>query len=62
MTQPTTTIYLNAMHHDNWADHVESEIYEPLSKIERKRQENVYELIYTEEDYVQSLAYLQHVS
>lgn len=50
------------MHHDNWADHVESEIYEPLSKIERKRQENVYELIYTEEDYVQSLAYLQHVS
>jgi hypothetical protein len=36
-------------------------MYDSLSKVERKRQENLYELIYTEKDYVQSLEYLQNV-
>lgn len=48
-----------SLHHDYWADNVDKEIYDSISKTERKRQENLYELIYTEEDYVQSLEYLQ---
>lgn len=50
-----------SLHHDYWADNVDKEIYDSISKTERKRQENLYELIYTEEDYVQSLEYLQTV-
>ncbi|OAD05857.1 hypothetical protein MUCCIDRAFT_138902 [Mucor lusitanicus CBS 277.49] len=51
----------SALHHDYWADGVEKSIYDSLSKTERKRQENLYELIYTEKDYVQSLEYLQNM-
>ncbi|KAG2200207.1 hypothetical protein INT47_009845, partial [Mucor saturninus] len=57
LQQPT--VYISALHHDNWATNVDSKLYETLTKLERKRQENLYELIYTEEDYVQSLEYLQ---
>lgn len=51
----------STLHHDYWADGVEKLVYDSLSKTERKRQENLYELIYTEKDYVQSLEYLQNV-
>ncbi|KAK4511309.1 uncharacterized protein ATC70_012524 [Mucor velutinosus] len=51
----------SALHHDYWADSVEKSMYDSLSKTERKRQENLYELIYTEKDYVQSLEYLQNM-
>lgn len=54
--------YTNSLHHDYWADNVDKEIYDSLTKTERKRQENLYELIYTEKDYVQSLEYLQTVT
>lgn len=50
-----------SLHHDYWADNVDKDIYDSLSKTERKRQENLYELVYTEEDYVHSLEYLQTV-
>lgn len=50
-----------SLHHDYWADNVDKAIYDSLSKVERKRQENLYELIYTEKDYVESLEYLQNV-
>ncbi|RCI05119.1 RHO1 GDP-GTP exchange protein 2, partial [Rhizopus stolonifer] len=46
------------LHNDLWADNVDQETYFSLPKTERKRQENLYELIYTEKDYVQSLDYL----
>ncbi|KAI8887425.1 hypothetical protein K501DRAFT_175556, partial [Backusella circina FSU 941] len=45
--------------HDLWADNISRHLYNAITKIERKRQENIYELIYTEEDYVNSLQYLQ---
>ncbi|KAI7906587.1 uncharacterized protein BX663DRAFT_497013 [Cokeromyces recurvatus] len=45
--------------YDYWADRVDKILYDSLSKLERKRQENIYELIYTEQDYIQSLEYLQ---
>ncbi|KAI9480525.1 MAG: hypothetical protein EXX96DRAFT_501510 [Benjaminiella poitrasii] len=45
--------------YDYWADRVDKALYDTLSKTERKRQENIYELIYTEQDYVSSLEYLQ---
>ncbi|KAG2191911.1 hypothetical protein INT46_006793 [Mucor plumbeus] len=51
----------STLHHDYWADGVEKSTYNLLSKTERKRQENLYELIYTEKDYVQSLEYLQNM-
>ncbi|KAG1141973.1 hypothetical protein G6F37_006144 [Rhizopus arrhizus] len=44
-----------------WANRIDKETYNSIPKIERKRQENLYELIYTEEDYVLSLGYLQTV-
>lgn len=42
-----------------WANRINKEIYISIPKIERKRQENLFELIYTEEDYVESLNYLE---
>ncbi|CAO3681691.1 unnamed protein product [Rhizopus microsporus] len=45
--------------HGLWANTVDKELYDTIPKIERKRQENLYELIYTEEDYVESLNYVQ---
>jgi hypothetical protein len=47
--------------HDLWADNISKDLYTSITKMERKRQENIYELIYTEEDYVNSLEYLQTV-
>lgn len=57
----STSITTTSLHHDYWADNVDKSIYDGLTKMERKRQENLYELIYTEKDYVQSLEYLQTV-
>lgn len=51
----------STLHNDLWADSVDKVLYDSLTKLERKRQENIYELIYTEKDYVQSLEYLQTV-
>lgn len=45
-----------------WANRINKEIYISIPKIERKRQENLFELIYTEEDYVESLNYLESVN
>lgn len=50
------------LHNDLWADNVDKVLYDSLTKMERKRQENIYELIYTEKDYVQSLEYMQTVN
>ncbi|KAI8388193.1 CNH domain-containing protein [Radiomyces spectabilis] len=41
-----------------WINNVPREISEKLSHAERKRQENIFELIYTEKDFVDDLAYL----
>ncbi|KAI9282533.1 hypothetical protein BY458DRAFT_428538 [Sporodiniella umbellata] len=47
-------------HHDRlWANRINKELYLSIPKIERKRQENIFELIYTEQDYVESLNYLE---
>lgn len=48
--------------HDLWADGIDKSLYDVIEKAEKRRQENIYELIYTEEDYVNSLEYLQTVS
>ncbi|CEP18798.1 hypothetical protein [Parasitella parasitica] len=60
-SKSTLSITKSTLHHDYWADGVEKSIYDSLSKMEQKRQENLYELIYTEKDYVQSLEYLQNM-
>ncbi|KAI8642651.1 hypothetical protein BD408DRAFT_386991 [Parasitella parasitica] len=60
-SKSTLSISKSALHHDYWADGVEKSVYDSLSKIEQKRQENLFELIYTEKDYVQSLEYLQNM-
>lgn len=38
------------------------EITESVSQQERERQENIFELVYTERDFVRNLDYLQKVS
>ncbi|GAA5799436.1 hypothetical protein HPULCUR_004851 [Helicostylum pulchrum] len=57
--QKSSSFNTTTLHHDYWADNVDKTMYDSLTKMERKRQENLYELIYTEKDYVQSLEYLQ---
>ncbi|KAG0166290.1 RHO1 GDP-GTP exchange protein 2 [Apophysomyces sp. BC1034] len=42
-----------------WIKSVPQEIADKLSKEEKKRQENIFELIYTEKDFVDDLAYVQ---
>jgi hypothetical protein len=42
-----------------WTNTVSKEIVSKISKQERKRQETIYELIYTEKDFVQDLEYLE---
>ncbi|KAI8342756.1 CNH domain-containing protein [Chlamydoabsidia padenii] len=42
-----------------WATTVPKTVVEKLSKEDRKRQENIYEFIYTEKDFVEDLAYVK---
>ncbi|KAG2178208.1 hypothetical protein INT43_003461 [Umbelopsis isabellina] len=42
-----------------WTNTVSKEIANTISKQERKRQETIYELIYTEKDFVKDLEYLE---
>lgn len=44
-----------------WINTVPQSVVDKLSKEERKRQENIYELIYTEKDFVEDLAYVNKV-
>lgn len=37
-------------------------LLDTLSKDEKKRQENIYELVYTEKDFVNDLTYLKEVT
>lgn len=54
--------YLVTQHEDRlWINTVPKSILESLDKNEIKRQENIYELIYTEKDFVEDLTYLKEV-
>lgn len=44
-----------------WSANVPKEVLDSVSKDEQKRQEAIYELIYTEEDYVRDLDLLDEV-
>ncbi|KAI8062883.1 hypothetical protein BC940DRAFT_307979 [Gongronella butleri] len=48
-------------HHPLWADHVSAAEYNAISRNERKRQEHIFELIYTENNYVKDLEYLNEM-
>jgi hypothetical protein len=45
-----------------WINCVPKSILDTLSKDEKKRQENIFELVYTEKDFADDLTYLQEVS
>lgn len=45
-----------------WINTVPKSVLDKLSKDEKKRQENIFELIYTEKDFVDDLTYLKEVS
>jgi hypothetical protein len=45
-----------------WINTVSKSILDGLSNNEKKRQENIFELIYTEKDFVDDLTYLKEVS
>ncbi|GAA5806628.1 CNH domain-containing protein [Helicostylum pulchrum] len=52
--------YLIAQHEDRlWINTVPKSVLESLDKNEIKRQENIFELIYTEKDFVEDLTYLK---
>lgn len=54
--------YLIAQHEDRlWINTVPKSVLESLDKNEIKRQENIFELIYTEKDFVEDLTYLKEV-
>ncbi|KAI9028251.1 CNH domain-containing protein [Phycomyces nitens] len=42
-----------------WVSKVEKDVFDSIGVEDRKRQENIYELIYTEDDFVKDLDYLQ---
>lgn len=45
-----------------WINTVPKTLLDTLSKDEKKRQENIYELVYTEKDFVNDLTYLKEVT
>lgn len=45
-----------------WAESVSKEVFDSVSETERKRQEAINEVIYTERDFVRDLEYLRDVS
>ncbi|CAO3653732.1 unnamed protein product [Cunninghamella echinulata] len=51
----------NQKRHPLWAELVSEEIYNNASADERKRQENIHELIYTESNYVKDLEYIEEL-
>ncbi|KAI8340675.1 hypothetical protein BC941DRAFT_417893 [Chlamydoabsidia padenii] len=52
---------LNPQKHPLWSDLVSESEYSSISPKERKRQESIYELIYTEANYVKDLEYLDEM-
>lgn len=44
-----------------WIESVPMQVTESVSAQERERQENIFELVYTERDFVRNLDYLQQV-
>ncbi|KAI8098883.1 uncharacterized protein BX664DRAFT_254586 [Halteromyces radiatus] len=52
---------LRPQDHPLWADLVSEKEYDIISSTERKRQEGIYELIYTESNYVKDLEYLEEM-
>ncbi|KAI8370340.1 uncharacterized protein BYT42DRAFT_581901 [Radiomyces spectabilis] len=57
----SSNMYIRQQHRGLWADTVPSELYATISGTERKRQENIYELIYTEDDFIADLEYLEEM-
>jgi hypothetical protein len=54
--------YLISQQEDRlWINTVPKSLLNTLSKDETKRQENIYELVYTEKDFVNDLTYLKEV-
>jgi len=45
-----------------WSDTVSKEIFDSVDDTEKKRQEAINEVIYTERDFVRDLEYLRDVS
>lgn len=45
-----------------WVNQVSSFIVDSLTKNDRKRQENIFELIYTEKNFVNDIEYLYQVN
>jgi hypothetical protein len=52
---------LHPQDHPLWADLVPESEYNEIPTKERKRQEAIYELIYTETNYIKDLEYLDEV-
>jgi hypothetical protein len=44
-----------------WINTVPKSLLDTLSKDEKKRQENIFELVYTEKDFVDDLKYMKEV-
>jgi hypothetical protein len=45
-----------------WINTVPQSLLDTLTKDEKKRQENIFELIYTEKDFVDDLRYMKEVT
>lgn len=62
-SREASSSYLISQQEDRlWINTVPKTLLDTLSKDEKKRQENIYELVYTEKDFVNDLTYLKEVS
>ncbi|KAI9033768.1 CNH domain-containing protein [Phycomyces nitens] len=61
LTRSNSNPFIRQQSHELWADIVDEEVRLSVSSAERKRQEHIYELIYTEADFVKDLEYLEEM-
>ncbi|KAL0095975.1 hypothetical protein J3Q64DRAFT_1705606 [Phycomyces blakesleeanus] len=61
LTRTNSNPFIRQQSHKLWADIVDEEVLLSVSSAERKRQEHIYELIYTEADFVKDLEYLEEM-
>ncbi|KAF7731444.1 RHO1 GDP-GTP exchange protein 2 [Apophysomyces ossiformis] len=58
LTRSSSSANLRQQTHELWADVTPKDVLASVSHQERKRQETIFELIYTEDDFVKDLEYL----
>ena len=61
MARTTTHAYLRQQEQQLWSNIVPQHISMSVTQSERKRQETIFELAYTEDDFVKDLEYVNEV-